>query len=104
MQERGYPEVALHFVREPKTRFELALACGNLEAAMESAFLMEGHENSDAVWRELGAEALRQGNHNVVEMSYQRTKDFDRLSFLYLLMRVFTYLFYGVYCVWNLSK
>mmetsp|Transcript_12825 Transcript_12825/g.19436 ORF Transcript_12825/g.19436 Transcript_12825/m.19436 type:complete len:1256 (+) Transcript_12825:97-3864(+) len=85
LQERGYPEVALHFVREPKTRFELALACGNLEAAMESAFLMEGHENSDAVWRELGAEALRQGNHNVVEMSYQRTKDFDRLSFLYLL-------------------
>jgi len=28
---------------------------------------------------------LRQGNHQVVEMSYQRTKDFDRLSFLYLI-------------------
>lgn len=85
LQEKGYPEVALHFVKEPKTRFELALACGNLEAAMESAFQLEGTNNSDAIWRELGAEALRQGNHNVVEMSYQRTKDFDRLSFLYLI-------------------
>jgi len=85
LQDRGYPEVALHFVREPKTRFELALACGNLEAAMASAFELEGTEKSDAIWRELGAEALRQGNHNVVEMSYQRTKDFDRLSFLYLI-------------------
>ena len=28
---------------------------------------------------------MRQGNHQVVEMSYQRTKDFDRLSFLYLI-------------------
>ena len=85
LQDRGYPEVALHFVREPTARFELALACGNLEAAMESAFQLEGSEKSDSIWRELGAEALRQGNHNVVEMSYQRTKDFDRLSFLYLI-------------------
>ena len=30
-------------------------------------------------------EALRQGNHEVVEMSYQKTKEFERLSFLYLL-------------------
>jgi len=33
----------------------------------------------------LGVEALRQGNHEVVEMSYQKTKEFERLSFLYLL-------------------
>lgn len=26
-----------------------------------------------------------QGNHQIVEMAYQRTKDFDRLSFLYLI-------------------
>jgi coatomer protein complex subunit alpha (xenin) len=30
-------------------------------------------------------EALRQGNHEVVEMSYQKTKEFEKLSFLYLL-------------------
>ena len=30
-------------------------------------------------------EALRQGNHQIVEFSYQKTKSFDRLSFLYLI-------------------
>eukprot|EP00548_Thalassiothrix_antarctica_P002715 CAMPEP_0194130964 /NCGR_PEP_ID=MMETSP0152-20130528/1845_1 /TAXON_ID=1049557 /ORGANISM="Thalassiothrix antarctica, Strain L6-D1" /LENGTH=1291 /DNA_ID=CAMNT_0038825611 /DNA_START=67 /DNA_END=3942 /DNA_ORIENTATION=- len=91
LQSKGFPEVALHFVREPRTRFRLALACGNIEAAMESAFSLEqqneneGKESGRDLWGELGSEALRQGNHQVVEMSYQRTKDFDRLSFLYLL-------------------
>ena len=98
LQSKGFPEVALHFVREPHTRFRLALACGNIEAAMESAFALEqlqqsataatSSDNKDGgrrVWGELGSEALRQGNHQVVEMSYQRTKDFDRLSFLYLI-------------------
>jgi coatomer protein complex subunit alpha (xenin) len=103
LQSKGFPEVALHFVKEPRTRFRLALACGNIEAAMESAFALEqmeqaGNLNPDGtpkdpsaisgrrdIWGELGSEALRQGNHQVVEMSYQRTKDFDRLSFLYLI-------------------
>jgi len=92
LQSKGFPEVALHFVREPRTRFRLALACGNIEAAMESAFTLEqqavaeGKEGgSRDIWGELGSEALRQGNHQVVEMSYQPTKDFDRLSFLYLI-------------------
>lgn len=91
LQSKGFPEVALHFVRDPKTRFRLALACGNIEAAMESAFALETNNGdgvssaSRQVWGELGSEALRQGNHQVVEMSYQRTKDFDRLSFLYLI-------------------
>eukprot|EP00584_Thalassiosira_punctigera_P006254 CAMPEP_0172527834 /NCGR_PEP_ID=MMETSP1067-20121228/2393_1 /TAXON_ID=265564 ORGANISM="Thalassiosira punctigera, Strain Tpunct2005C2" /NCGR_SAMPLE_ID=MMETSP1067 /ASSEMBLY_ACC=CAM_ASM_000444 /LENGTH=1291 /DNA_ID=CAMNT_0013311643 /DNA_START=76 /DNA_END=3951 /DNA_ORIENTATION=+ len=89
LQSKGFPEVALHFVRDPQTRFRLALACGNIEAAMESAFSLEQQQGMDGkardVWGELGSEALRQGNHQVVEMSYQRKKDFDRLSFLYML-------------------
>lgn len=56
---------------------------------MESAFSLEQQQGLDGkakdVWGELGSEALRQGNHQVVEMSYQRKKDFDRLSFLYML-------------------
>lgn len=88
LQSKGFPEVALHFVQDPQTRFRLALACGNIEAAMASAFTLEqqqGEAKGRQVWGELGSEALRQGNHQVVEMSYQRTKDFDRLSFLYLI-------------------
>ena len=29
LQQKGFPEVALHFVKDNKTRFKLALACGN---------------------------------------------------------------------------
>ncbi|KAJ1426745.1 vesicle coat complex COPI, alpha subunit [Ochromonadaceae sp. CCMP2298] len=80
LQEKGYPEVALHFVHDNKTRFKLALACGNIQVAMNVAA-----DLGDDAWRQLGVEALRQGNHEVVEMSYQKTKQFDSLSFLYLL-------------------
>lgn len=89
LQSKGFPEVALHFVREPRTRFRLALACGNIDAAIECALTLENQgESKDGgreTWGQLGGEALRQGNHQVVEMSYQKTKDFDRLSFLYLI-------------------
>jgi coatomer protein complex subunit alpha (xenin) len=77
---KGYPEVALNFVHDNKTRFKLALACGNIQVAMNVAY-----DLGDEAWRQLGVEALRQGNHEVVEMSYQKTKEFERLSFLYLL-------------------
>lgn len=30
------------------------------------------------VWYRLGVEALRQGNHQIVEFSYQKTKNFER--------------------------
>lgn len=80
LQEKGFPEVALHFVNDSKSKFKLALACGNIQVAMNVAY-----ELGDDAWRQLGIEALRQGNHEVVEMSYQKTKEFERLSFLYLL-------------------
>ena len=82
LQEKGFPEVALHFVHDLKTRFKLALACGNIEVAMNTAYEM----GDDLCWHRLGTEALRQGNHQVVEKAAQMTKDFDRLSFLYLII------------------
>lgn len=81
LQNKGFPEVALHFVNDSKTKFRLALACGNIMVAMQTAYELP----DDDIWHQLGAEALRQGNHQVVEMAYQRTKNFERLSFLYLL-------------------
>ena len=36
-------------------------------------------------WGRLGTEALRQGNHHIVEFAYQKTKNFERLAFLYLI-------------------
>jgi len=81
LQKKGYPEVALHFVKDEKIRFELALECGNINIALECASSLDNPE----CWHKLGVEALRQGNHQVVEAAYQKTKNFERLSFLYLI-------------------
>ena len=34
LQKKGYPEVALHFVKDERTRFGLALECANIEVCV----------------------------------------------------------------------
>ncbi|KAF8884902.1 coatomer subunit alpha-2 [Gymnopilus junonius] len=80
LQQKGFPEIALHFVQDTNTRFELAIECGNLDVAMETAKTI----NRPECWERLAQQALKQGNHKVVEKAYQQTKNFDKLSFLYL--------------------
>jgi coatomer protein complex subunit alpha (xenin) len=80
LQKKGYPEIALQFVQDPTTRFELAIECGNLEVAVEMAKQLDRPK----LWQRLSSEALSHGNHQVVEMCYQKLKQFDKLSFLYL--------------------
>ncbi|PPR00758.1 hypothetical protein CVT24_000783 [Panaeolus cyanescens] len=80
LQQKGFPEIALHFVQDTNTRFELAIECGNLDVAMETARTI----NRPECWNRLAQQALKQGNHKVVEKAYQQTKSFDKLSFLYL--------------------
>jgi coatomer protein complex subunit alpha (xenin) len=80
LQKKGYPEIALQFVQDPTTRFDLAIECGNLDVAVEMAKELD----KTKFWARLGTEALAHGNHQIVEMSYQKLKQFDKLSFLYL--------------------
>ena len=56
-------------------------ACSPLQIALEAARALD----DPSCWEKLGEAALLQGNHQVVEMAYQRTKNFDKLSFLYLI-------------------
>ena len=81
LQKKGYPEVALHFVKDERTRFGLALECGNIEVGLEAAKVLD---DKDA-WNQLAQAALKQGNHEVVETCYQKTKSFEKLSFIYLI-------------------
>ena len=37
LQQRGFPEVALHFVEDAKVCFTLAVQCGNVEVALRAA-------------------------------------------------------------------
>ncbi len=82
LRKQGFPEVALHFVSDNKTKFSLALECGNITVARNCALEL----NDNDCWLALGVAALRQGNNQVVQLAYQQTKDFARLSFLYLII------------------
>lgn len=81
LHQKGHPELALHFVQDDQAKFNLALECGDVATALECAGKLDNEES----WHKLGVEALRQGDHQVVEAAYQKTKNFERLSFLYLI-------------------
>ena len=53
----------------------------SVQIALEAARALDDKD----CWEKLGEVALLQGNHQIVEMAYQRTKNFDKLSFLYLI-------------------
>ncbi|KAA8491996.1 Coatomer subunit alpha [Porphyridium purpureum] len=82
LQKKGFPEVALHFVRDETTRFALAVDSGSVEVALESAKVLD---RPDA-WNRLADVALAQGNVDVVEMCLQKTKSLEKLAFLYVLL------------------
>ena len=74
-------QIALQFVQEPQTRFELAIECGNLAVAVETARMLD----KPTLWNQLAQAALAQGNVQIVELAYQKLKNFEKLSFLYLI-------------------
>lgn len=80
LKKSGYPEVALQFVQDPETRFDLAIECHNLNVALDEAKKI----NSKPIWEKLGKEALNQGNIEIVELVYQQLHLLDKLSFIYL--------------------
>ena len=46
LQSKGFPEVALHFVQDERTRFMLAIECGNIEVALRSAQVLPLRDTS----------------------------------------------------------
>lgn len=80
LQQKGYPEIAMKFVQDDQTKFDLAIESGDIDSALAAAQQLDKKE----CWQRLAVEALKQGNYRVVEVAYQRTKDFEKLSFLYL--------------------
>ena len=51
--------MALHFVKDEKTRFALALECMDIDVALEAAKALDEKE----CWEKLGEAALMLGNH-----------------------------------------
>ena len=68
-------------MKDPRTRFDLALDCGNMEIATDMAKSID----LDDCWIELANTSLKQGNVEVSEIASQRLKDLEQLSFVYIL-------------------
>lgn len=81
LHQKGHPEIALKFVQDENTKFNLALECGNIKNALNLAHKLKNNQ----AWIKLGNEALQQGDFEIVEKSYQRTNSYEKLSFLYLI-------------------
>ncbi|ORZ39222.1 coatomer WD associated region-domain-containing protein [Catenaria anguillulae PL171] len=89
LQKKGYPDVALHFVQDPATRLDLALECGQLDAALAAAESLASASSgptasSSAAWTRLAKAATRQGNVLLAELAMQKVKNLAGLSLLYL--------------------
>ena len=81
LREVGKPELALGFIKDPTSRFSLALEANDLDSALEAAHLLD---NVDA-WSRLAELSLINGNVRVAELCYQKCRRYDKLLFLYTL-------------------
>jgi len=80
LEKQNIPDLALAYEKDDKNKFNLAIASGNLEAALLAAVEMKRKD----YFKALAEEALRQGNLQVAEICYQKTMSFNKLVFLYL--------------------
>lgn len=81
LKKKGFPEVALHFVKDKETRFNLSLEFGHLAEAFEAAKELK----KIPVWDRLHTAAIRLGNVEIAEKAAIAKHDVDALQFLYLL-------------------
>ena len=81
LKKKGFPEVALHFVQDKETRFNLSLEFGHLTEAFEAAKDLKRPQ----VWERLHTEAVRLGNVEIAEKSAIAKHDVEALQFLYLI-------------------
>ncbi|CAD8177704.1 unnamed protein product [Paramecium pentaurelia] len=80
LYQKKLASMALKLVKDKYAKFSLSLDCGNLEFAYKAAVDIRDPQS----FEQLRTEALRQGNHLLVDICDQQLSQFDRLSFLYL--------------------
>ena len=78
LQEKGHSPIALQFVKDPSSRFHLAIECSNLNVAWESAESL----NSSSIWNKLAEEALQMGQVDKAILAFQNAQNSSKLSFL----------------------
>ena len=70
LKDQGHSEIALFFEQDLKQRFSLAIACGNLQVAFDSAKDL----NDKECFNKLAQTAMALGNYEITEKCYQITR------------------------------
>lgn len=81
LHKHHHSEVALQFVKDPLTRFYLALECGNLQIAKE----MASELNDQSTWRKLCDAAMVVGDIQLAQLSSIRAENYRSSAFLSLI-------------------
>lgn len=66
LKEQGHSEIALFFEQDLKQRFSLAIACGNLQVAFDSAAELKDKE----CFNKLAQTSMALGNYEITEKCF----------------------------------
>lgn len=78
--KKGHPGLALKFVKDPATRFPLALQAFSIDDALEVAIQLDDKR----CWEELAEVALKAGHMKAAERAYHKLEQPYKLAMLYL--------------------
>lgn len=78
--KKGHPGLALKFVKDPETRFPLALQAYDIDSALEAAISI----NDKRCWEELAEVAMQVGHVKAAEKAFQVLEKPYKLAMLYL--------------------
>ncbi|RNF04002.1 coatomer protein [Trypanosoma conorhini] len=81
LHKHGHSEIALHFVTEPFTRFNLAVECGALDIAKATAIEL----NQASVWRRLADAATTYGDIQLAQFANTKTSNYHGGALLSLI-------------------
>ncbi|SOV12191.1 coatomer alpha subunit, putative [Plasmodium gaboni] len=79
IKKKGFANLAVQMVNNNNTLFNLSIQLGHLNNALKAAKKID----KTHIWNILSVHALMLGNFEIAEYSLQRTKSYDKLSFLY---------------------
>lgn len=80
LDNRGFKEQAMQVTADNDHKFELALELGDLEGAIA---LLDGLEDAEYKWKELGSVAMAQGNIELAEQCMWKGQDYAGLLLLF---------------------
>ncbi|SOV74607.1 coatomer alpha subunit, putative [Plasmodium sp. gorilla clade G3] len=79
IKKKGFANLAVQMVNNNNTLFNLSIQLGHLNNALKAAKKID----KTHIWNILSVHALMLGNFQIAEYALQRTKAYDKLSFLY---------------------